>query len=237
MRPARIGIEPLGGQPGQRGQVGQRHRTADYGQHVQDRPRGLVGAAGAGGYSLCQAFGQSAQAGRGQVSVLLEQRANQADHIQRVALGTLPDPVDERRGRRLPDDRLGQVAHGGPVQRDHLEPPQEPVLVQFEQRLRRDFLPGRIGAPAGSHDQQRRVVQVPGEVPQRLPRRGIGEVHVVQDGDHRSLACDVPEQGGQPLQQPRQRRLSTGSDPRMTATRWNRLARSSSSPPHAAVTC
>jgi len=35
-------------------------------------------------------------------------------------------------------------------------------------------------------------------------------VHVVQDGDHGRLAREIPEHRGQPLQQPRQRRLPVG---------------------------
>jgi len=161
-------VEPLGGQSGERGEVGQRKRTAGHGQHVQDRPRDRVGAAGPRGHPFGQALGQSVTRG-GEIRVLLEQPTDQADDVQRIAPRTLPNPIDERRSGRLPDDRLGQFPHRVPVQRDHLEAPQEAVLVELEQRLRRDLLPGQVAGPAGSHDQQPRVVKVPGEVPQRLP--------------------------------------------------------------------
>jgi hypothetical protein len=103
--------------------------------------------------------------------------------------------------------------------------------------MRRDLLPGQVGGPAGGHDQQPGVIQVPGEVPQRLPGGGVGEMHVGEHGDHRRLAGQVPEHAGQPCSRRGGGGSRSGSDPRMTATRWNRLARSSSSPPHAATTC
>jgi len=92
-------IEPRGGQSRQRGEVGQRQRSVDYRQHVQYRPRGRVGPAGAGGHALGQALGQPAQAGCGQVRVLLEQRADQADDVQRISPRPLVHPVDQRGGR------------------------------------------------------------------------------------------------------------------------------------------
>jgi hypothetical protein len=180
-------IEPLSGQPGQRGEVCQRQRALDHRQQVEHRSHGRIGPAGAGRHPFGQTLGQPAQAGSGQVCVLLEQRADQADDVQRITSRPLPDPFDERRGRRLPDNRLGQLPGRVPVHRGHFEPLQESVLVQLEQRLRGDLLPGQIGRPAGGHDQQPGVVQVPGEVPQCLPRGGVGEVHVVDDGDDRRL--------------------------------------------------
>ena len=163
------GIEPLGGQSGQHGEIGQRQRAVDHGQQVEHRPRSGVGSAGPRGHPLGQALGQPVQARCGQVRVLLEQRAHQADDVQRIAARPLIHPVDERGRRRLADDRLGQFPGRIPVQRGHLEPPQEPVFVQLEQGLRRDFLAGQVGGPAGGHDEQPGVVQVPGEVAQRLP--------------------------------------------------------------------
>jgi hypothetical protein len=74
-------IEPLSGQPGQRGEVCQRQRALDHGQQVEHRPHGCIGPADAGRHPFGQTLGQPAQAGCGQVCVLLQQRADQAETV------------------------------------------------------------------------------------------------------------------------------------------------------------
>ena len=71
--------------------------------------------------ALGQPFGQTPQVRIREIAALVQQRPQQADREQRVALRALHEPVHERAWRRALDHRLGQLAHAGAPERGDLQ--------------------------------------------------------------------------------------------------------------------
>ena len=55
-------------------------------------------------------------------------------------------------------------------------------------------MPGQIGDSRGGQDEHRAVRKPASHVVERLPRRRIGVVDVVEDDDHRAVGAEVVEQ-------------------------------------------
>jgi hypothetical protein len=82
-------------------------------------------------------------------------------------------------------------------------------LFEPHQHLAGDRMPGEIGRPRGGEDEHRAVRKPAGDVVERLPRRRIRVVDVVEDDDHRAVGTEVVEQLRQRPKQPFGIRLAT----------------------------
>ena len=171
-----------------------------------------------------------------EIAALVQQRPQQADREQRVALRALHEPVHQRAGggARSPP-RPAHSRRGAPAAatstRDRARPGRARTAPG---RRRRDQPARRVGSSRARAAGRRQVAR---EIAQRLPRRRIREVHVVEHDHERPAARDVAEQTGEAHAAGGEAEGSrSGTEPRTSATRWNRLARSSSSPPHSSTT-
>ena len=90
-------------------------------------------------------------------------------------------------------------------QRPNLHPGQQRILLELEQHRGGNLMVRQLGRTAGRDHQQPSGVEPPGEETQRLPRRGVGEMHIIKQHHQRSPPQDVAEQIGETLQQPGQR--------------------------------
>jgi hypothetical protein len=187
------------------------HRAAEHGEQLERGAVGVAEAADPAGDPLGEALGQPLQPRRGEVGALLQQRAQQADREQGVAPRPGREPVHQLRGRGPLDQRLGQLHGPWPLQRDQLDPGQRIVLLQLEQHPSRDVVVRQLRLPSGGDDQERQFREPSRGVAQDVPGGGVGEVDVVEDGDHRPGPCEAVEDPRQALQQALARRLSAAS--------------------------
>ena len=154
--------------------------------------------------------GRRRRCGSARSPALVQQRPQQADCEQRVALRALHEPVHQRAWRRALDHRLGQLTHARAPERGDLHARNERVLVELEQHLGGDVVTSQLGGSARREHEQPGVVMVAREIAQRLPRRRIRVVHVVEHDHERPAARDVAEQTGESMQQARKRGIALG---------------------------
>src|SRR5262249_15905869 len=82
------------------------------------------------------------------------------------------------------------------------------VLLEPYQYLAGDRMPGQIGDSRGGQDEHRAVRKPASHVVERLPRRRIGVVDIVEDDEHRAVGAEVVQQLRQRSKQPFRIRLA-----------------------------
>ena len=184
-----------------------------HGQDVDDLPLAVVEALQADLDPFGQALGERPQRRPGEVAALLDEGLEEPEDEQRVALGPAVEPVDQLRLGRRPDDLLGQLPDGLDRQRADLDPVQDTGLLQVEQHPLGHRVVGQLAGPGRGDDEDPLGGQAAGEVVEGVPGRGVGQVDVVEDDDHRRLLGQVGQQDGQPLQQPGPGRFPVGGRP------------------------
>ena len=138
-----------------------------------------------------------------EVGALLDQRPQQSDDEQRISPGPFDQPGHQRTGHIVGSQHgAGQRRHRLVGQRLQPEPGEDIVLLEPNQHLAGDRMPCEIGRPRGGQDKHPAVRKPAGHVVERLPRRHIGVVDVVEDDDHRAAGADVVEQLRQRSKQP-----------------------------------
>ena len=139
----------------------------------------------------------------GEIGALLEQRAQQSYDEQWISPRPFGQPGHQRRRYIVGSQHgAGQRRHRLVGQRLQLEPDEGIVLLEPDQHLAGDRMPGQIGDPRGGQDEHRAVRKPASHVVERLPRRRIGVVDVVEDDDHRAVGAEVVEQLRQRSKQP-----------------------------------
>lgn len=159
----------LRGASGQRLQLAETHGTPDDRHDLHDPLLRLGKAAHPRADALDEAFRQPTQLRRVQVGALVQQRAQQALGVQRVALRTLVQPLHELRGRRSAEHGGGQIGDAGHQERPEVQPTQQPVLLQLEQHMRGHLVANQLGRPRCPHEQDRPGGEPPGHSAKRLP--------------------------------------------------------------------
>ena len=95
----------------ERRQIAERNRPAHHRDQLEQALRRGIQAAQLRGHAIGQALGQAAEMRSRQIAPFGQERTQQPDREQRVALRALAHPVDERARRGPFDHRLGQLSH------------------------------------------------------------------------------------------------------------------------------
>ena len=156
-------------------------------------------------------FRQGAQGGVGQIGSLVEQGAHQSRHEQGATLSPLHQPVHQRVRYGPLDQRGSDLPHLVPRQRAHDQARQQALLLEAAHHLAGDRMGGKLGGPGDQDEEQARVDQIAGEVVQRLPRRTVAEVHVVERHDDRTSIRQAGEQVRERRQDADARRIDRGA--------------------------
>ena len=142
--------------------------------------------------ALGQPLGQALQMRRREVAALLH-GAPAATRSRRAgcpASARRPSPRAHGGAGRSITASVSSATPARASGRD-LQPRQQRVLVELEQHLRGDLVPRQLGGAARRDHQQPSIVEVPREVAQRLPRRRIREMHVVEQHDERCVSRET----------------------------------------------
>ena len=178
------------------------HPPAEDGQQLQRPLGGGVEVAEAARHPLGEPFGQPAQHRSGEIRPLLDQGPQESDGVQGIAPGALLDPFHEDGCRPFPGHPFGQTGQRAGVERLERHPPQQVVLFKAGQDRGRFPPLGQLGRTGGGHDQHPVTGTAVGQIVQQLERRGVGQVEVVEEHDHRMLPGQVREHHRERFQQP-----------------------------------
>jgi hypothetical protein len=133
-----------------------------------------------------------------EVDTGVEYGVEQADCEQRVTLRLPKQPRSQAWWRRWPSEYpLGQLTHIGLLESLQVETRQHAVLLEPEQHV---FAHGAFDhlAEASAHQHKHSVVDHGvSDVIQRLPRRSVSKMHVVEEHDDRLFSCEVRKHNGQ----------------------------------------
>ena len=125
----------------------------------------------------------------------------QAEREERIAAGTLSEPIDERGRSDVVEGRSGQLRECNRIQRQQVEPPQRTVLLQPQQYRQRVPVLSELDRPCRDNDEYTGLSKGAGQVPKSLPRGDVRKVRVVQKDNNRSTPREVRDDDGKPLEQ------------------------------------
>lgn len=202
------GFQRLPTQPDEGAQLGW---TPQCRQQLEQLEGGLIEGLEPAAHSLRQPAREGTKLGGRQIGSLIEQRLNEFKGKQGVPPRPVGQPGDERLRGLAPDPLLSQLA-----QRIASEGPddkfvQQRFLVEAEEDFVCGVLVGEFAQPRRRDHQDATVREVTGQVGERLPGRGVGQVHVVQEQDDRSISLEVLEEFGESFEEAQSGRLPFGS--------------------------
>ena len=142
---------------------------------------------------------------------LVAQSPQEAAGEEWVAPRSLDHPLEDVRRDDPAEDVLGELVDRGLIERCDLEPTQRVLLIEVEEHPGGERLVGELSRPGGRQDQQRGPDEMPGEVVEHLPRRGVSVLHVVKQHDDRPAAGEVVQERGDALQEADARRFPLGN--------------------------
>ena len=220
--PLLLGHEPGAGQPLEDGrerlegtirvahQLPQLDPPAGHRQQIEDGDGLAVEEPDPGPDPGRQLLGQEAQA-RPWHTPFLPQRPEQPDGVERDPLRAFQDPIDDVLPHGPAHHVLGQFPQRLLPERFDIEAAQRPFLLQLEQYPDGEGLVGQLTEAGGGHYQGRSPGEAQRQVVEEIPGRGVGLVHVVEDGDDRPAPGQIAEERPEALQEAGAGRLPVGS--------------------------
>ena len=198
-RPARVHLE----RRGDRGQLVPGERTFGQGQESQDPPALLRADGQPGDHQLVERAGQrrARQLAAGGEQLLGDERQTAralGDEQEQARRGAFAlDPLDQRR-QLVAIERRESEALGPRTGQDRLEVRGPRIVAGDDVGLVR------------ADDRQPLVARDAREERDQRPRRGVGEVEVLEDQDDRVAFAETPEQAEDPFERPRLAPLGSG---------------------------
>jgi hypothetical protein len=187
----------------ERGQFSELDASPDDRQKLEGGSLWLIKLLHTADNALRQALRQALEPGSRKIRPFLDECSDQPDGEQRVAPGSVRQPIDQLQGRMPLDEFLRQLAKRTPLQRADLEAGQDPILIKFEQHLRGHFVLKELGRAGGDDRAEPGLGKMPREIAKSLPGRSIGEMSIVEDGNDGAVACQgvqYPSQSPQDTQ-------------------------------------
>jgi len=184
--------------------------AADDGEHLEGRQGGFVQLLEPAHDPVAQLLGNSLEGGSREVTALFDDCPNQPQGKERIPARARKEPIGEYRRRFALQHAGSQLADLVAAEATQLLPREDAILLEAEQHVVGDRMLAELRRPCGQDDEDAARTEVAGQLAERLERRGIGKMDVVEDDDNRRFLGKVAQEDRKALNEPRVQCLVAG---------------------------